>query len=379
MHWDGKILPEITGNDKVDRLPVLVSQDDTEQLIGVPKLKSGTGEEIASNVFNQLNIWQLIEKIQAICFDTTAANTGLENGAGVLLERKIGRDLIYLPCRHHIFEIILKEIFLRKVLNATVGPNIPLFERFKNEWKDLDQKFFNFGITNETVRQHINPNIAEEIKDFCLDQLAKNICRDDYKELLELVVMFLGFNLPNGNRFRKPGASHHARWMAKAIYALKLFMFRDQFTISNKQHDGLRDVCIFLILLYVKAWFRSTLSIEAPNNDIQFIQASIAYSQVDPIISDIIIEKISNHLWYLASESIGLSFFDESVSNEEKRRMVTALNTRRDYCKKFKIKPSEIKTKFLSINLNNFVSSETMKFFNRFEICTDFLQTDPDT
>lgn len=380
VHWDGKLLPEITGHDKVDRLPILVSQDDTEQLIGVPKLKSGTGEEIASNVLKQLNIWQLTEKIQAVCCDTTAANTGSENGAAVLLEGKIGRDLIYLPCRHHIFEIILKEIFLRKVLNSTtVGPNIPLFERFKIEWKNLDHNFFNFGITDAKVRNHINPLIAEEIKDFCFEQLAKDICRDDYKEFLELVVMFLGFDLPNGNKFRKPGASHHARWMAKAIYALKLFMFRDQFKVSKKQLDGLRDVCIFLILLYVKAWFRSNLSIEAPNNDIQFIQASIAYSHVDQTISDIIIEKICNHLWYLASESIGLSFFDECVPNEEKRRMVTALNTRRDYCKKFTMKPFEIKSNFPSINLNNFVSSETRKFFDRFEICKDFLETDPET
>lgn len=380
VHWDGKLLPDITGHDKVDRLPILVTQEETEQLIGVPKLKSGTGEEIASNVFNQLNIWQLIEKIQAVCFDTTAANTGSENGAAVLLERKIGRDLLYLPCRHHIFEIVLREVFLRMVFNSTtVGPNIPLFERLKKEWNNLDQTFFNIGTTDDIVKRHINPRMAEEIKHFCFDQLAKNICRDDYKELLELVVLFLGFNLPNGNRFRKPGASHHARWMAKAIYALKLFMFRDQFNISKIELNGIRDVCIFLILIYIKAWFRSNLSIEAPNNDIQFIQASIAYSQTDPTISDIIIEKFSNHLWYLASESIGLSFFDENVSNEEKTKMITALNTQRNHCKRFKITPSEIKNSFSSIELNNFVSSETMKFFDRFEICTDFLQTDPST
>lgn len=43
LHWDGKLLPNICGKEKVDRLPVIVSFDETTQLLGVPKLESGTG------------------------------------------------------------------------------------------------------------------------------------------------------------------------------------------------------------------------------------------------------------------------------------------------------------------------------------------------
>lgn len=38
VHWDGKLLPDITGHEKVDRLPIVVIQENTEQLIAVPKL-----------------------------------------------------------------------------------------------------------------------------------------------------------------------------------------------------------------------------------------------------------------------------------------------------------------------------------------------------
>lgn len=380
MHWDGKLLPEIQGTKKVDRLPVVVTQEDTEQLIAVPKLISGTGEEIAKAVFDQLDIWQLIEKVQGICFYTTAANTGTMNGAAILFERKIGRDLMYLPCRHHIYEIVLKEVFLKKVLNSTtVGPNVPLFDRFKSNWLTFDLDFYNNGMTDENVKNSITPQKAEEIRVFCLDQLSKEICRDDYRELLELVVMFLGFNLPKGNKFRKPGASHHARWMSKAIYSLKIFMFRDQLDIPKREFGGIRDVCIFLVLLYVKAWFRSSLSVEAPNNDFQFILSSMAYGTVDPVISDIILKKMSNHLWYLASENIGMAFFDENVSIDDKREMVTALNTRGNLCKRFVATPNQIQTLFPFKKLSHFVSSETKNFFQRFDICTDFLNTDPST
>jgi len=43
--------------------------------------------------------------------------------------------------------------------------------------------------------------------------------RSDYREFLELVI-FLGATPPKWTRFREPGASHHARFVAKANYCL---------------------------------------------------------------------------------------------------------------------------------------------------------------
>ena len=39
-------------------------------------------------------------------FDTTAGNTGHLNGACTLLEKQMGRDLLWLACRHHVMELI---------------------------------------------------------------------------------------------------------------------------------------------------------------------------------------------------------------------------------------------------------------------------------
>jgi len=54
VHWDGKILPDITGRESVDRLPVLVSGFAVDQLPGVTKLSHGTGEEISQAVVSVL-------------------------------------------------------------------------------------------------------------------------------------------------------------------------------------------------------------------------------------------------------------------------------------------------------------------------------------
>ena len=54
IHWDGKILSEIAGIVKVDRLPVLVSGDEVDELLGVPKLSFGKAEDEAEAVNNLL-------------------------------------------------------------------------------------------------------------------------------------------------------------------------------------------------------------------------------------------------------------------------------------------------------------------------------------
>ena len=61
----------------------------------------------------------------------------------------------------------------------------------------------------------------EQIYSFLSEQLQKprHQPREDYKEFLQLCVIFLGVVAAEIISFRAPGAMHHARWMAKAIYS----------------------------------------------------------------------------------------------------------------------------------------------------------------
>lgn len=49
--------------------------------------------------------------------------------------------------------------------------------------------------------------------------------RENYLELFQLSLVYLGGWSGDLPRFRAPGAYHRARWMAKAIYILKIAMF----------------------------------------------------------------------------------------------------------------------------------------------------------
>ena len=57
VHWDGKLMEDLTPREHIDRLPVLISFGGEEQLLAVPKLLQGTGEAQADAIMTNLNEW----------------------------------------------------------------------------------------------------------------------------------------------------------------------------------------------------------------------------------------------------------------------------------------------------------------------------------
>lgn len=142
------MLRELTGKEKVERIAILVSYNGTSKFIGAPKVESATGENIAAAVQSKLNEWNISNRIAAISFDTTSSNTGAMNGACTLIEKKLGQKLLHLACRHHVYEIILRAVFELK-LGKSSAPEVQIFERFANFWKNIDQNSYENGLTEQ--------------------------------------------------------------------------------------------------------------------------------------------------------------------------------------------------------------------------------------
>lgn len=148
VHFDGKILPDISGKNKVDRLPVIVSNKNGNQLLGVPRIQNGTGKEICSAVFDIISDWGLLNNVQAISCDTTASNTGRIGGAWTLLQQRIGRNLMLLPCRCRwpqcdTFQHGLQVVQKITVINDISERKVKLIEEFNQILtNDEDQKQF---------------------------------------------------------------------------------------------------------------------------------------------------------------------------------------------------------------------------------------------
>ncbi len=60
-----------------------------DQVLGAPKLYVGPSEAQASAVVRQLEDWGVVDKISAMCFDTTSGKTGRRNGACVLIQQML--------------------------------------------------------------------------------------------------------------------------------------------------------------------------------------------------------------------------------------------------------------------------------------------------
>ncbi|KAL4091540.1 hypothetical protein QTP88_026214 [Uroleucon formosanum] len=384
VHWDSKILPTLVGKDKCDRLPVVITALKTEQLLGVPHLSRGTGNEICSAVYDELENWGLLEKIQGFVFDTTASNLGRLNGACVLLEQKLGRNVLFLACRHHIFEITLQAVFIEAKFAPSSGPDIPLFKRFIDNWKNINKNEYSVW-TDDSMTFDILNNVRDEILDFAEKRLQDCFPRDDYKEFLQLIVIFLGGKLKGNVNFRQPGAYHLARWMAKGIYSLKMLLFKNQFKLTSTEEMSLKKISCFIIKCYAEVWFTAPNAIKAPINDILFIKKLYNYKNDDKKIAETALKKFINHLWYLSDECVAFSIFDNRVTIEQKRKIAIKLlmNELEEYeqvgevKKKHSLKIEDIPN-FIRQDLPvDLITYKSIQLLNRFIIQTNFLLLDP--
>lgn len=202
--------------------------------------------------------------------------------------------------------------------------------------------------------------------------------RDDYKELLELSYIFLGGIPTQGVKFKAPGANHHARWLAKALYSLKMYMFQTQFHMKSADLNRLRQISLFVVQFYVTAWFNAPLAIKAPYNDLIFLQKLISYKKVDKKISNDASLKFSRHLWYLSEDLAALAFFDDNVSNEDKRKMVCAILTKESTSLNPRRFIAENLNDILTSNISDFVNKNSVVLFNQLDLSYNFLSKDPE-
>ena len=156
----------------------------------MPKLEAGTGKSQADAIFDNLNEWGITDKVQAMCSDTTASNTGRISGACILLEQLMDRDLLYLLFRRHILEIVLRSVFETKLKLTTSGPDVGIFKRFKEQWPNIDKTKYDMGMKDTFVKTSVL-NIKGHIIKFCLKYLENEQCRDNYREFLELIIKLL--------------------------------------------------------------------------------------------------------------------------------------------------------------------------------------------
>lgn len=194
--------------------------------------------------------------------------------------------------------------------------------------------------------------------------------------------MFLEGQQLSSYNFRAPGAMHNARWMSKALYSLKIFLFKEQFHLTTREEKSLKNIRIFIIEFYIQFWFTSSFSLQSPANDFRLIQKLLNFRTENKKTATAALQKISNHLSYLSDECIGLSLFDDTICLDVKRKIVTAIKTSSSNDNIVKnlslnINCEKNLDQWKKIKLEDLVSKNTLKLFERFDLNFDFLEIDP--
>ena len=94
-------MQDLTSKTHIIGLPNVVSRLGIKQLLKIAKTPDGSRQSQANAVVLALEESGLAEKVVGISFDTIASNIGKKNGAFILTEAKLEKDLLYFACRHH--------------------------------------------------------------------------------------------------------------------------------------------------------------------------------------------------------------------------------------------------------------------------------------
>ena len=90
--------------------------------------------------------------------------------------------------------------------------DIPCIFRFLR-WATLDLSTYDELQIEHPEEGHWLLELREE--SVAILGAASDFARDDYREMAELSLLALGAQPQRDVHFRRPGAYHHARWMAK--------------------------------------------------------------------------------------------------------------------------------------------------------------------
>ena len=215
--------------------------------------------------------------------------------------------------------------------------------------------------------------------------------RGDYRELVQLTVLYLGGGGDELLVFHRPGAKHHSRWMSKLLYSLKMVMLRKKIEQDlprnaiyfKGQAEKMVKFVNFFVLCYVPWWLTAPVAALAPHNDFVLIKTLHEYRVIDSTSADAATTAFFRHGWYLSEENVILAFFSSAVDLDVKIKMVEALKacpatplpTKRSG--NFHGKPPHPKQSDVDLegDLSQFIGSDSWQFLRVMNIPHSLLET----
>lgn len=361
---------------KEERFIILCHTTKGDIPLGFFALNSKSGLECANQILKSLNEYNLSNRVVGLVSDTESTNTGYLNGTCALVEIGLEDELLYLMCRHHIKEVLLRDVFVA-AFGRSQASNITTFNMLIENWDYIKSTGFDYAPINNArlMATPLLQRISKEARELISLHAQSKTIRDDYAELNDLVLKFLG--IETTITFRVVGARSNARWMARIIYAMKTYLFRDHLDLDSDFVDSLERFCLFVALIYTKHWNRCSNAVDAAFNDLQLMKELDEYVAIDEEIANIALAAHKRHLWYLSDELIVLALFSNKVPLEVKMNMVARLIRHVGQRTENSIKYTTEIDDIANIQLHDFISPRSFFLSERLQLDAGFLNENP--
>lgn len=228
-------------------------------------------------------------------------------------------------------------------------------------------------MTIKNCSQTFQRLVAEARSNLQVHASNKNI-RDDYAEITDLSLKFLG--IPTQSSFKVPGALNNARYMNKAIYSLKMYLFRNELNLDVETEEKLQRFCLFIAIIYTKFWNQCSVAVDAPYNDLKFLKEMDIFKEFDREVALTGLVALKRHLWYLSDELAPLALFSKKISDDDKDDigllLIPGASLSNRTCNS--IRHQDALNDIQSLSLINFISTRSSFLLDRLNIDTSFLQ-----
>ena len=346
LHFDSKIVAHIeeTMKQKVtrDRIAVSVTSPEfghkEDLLLGVVPTYSGKAADQALVIQNLVEHFELPDQIFAICTDTTATNTGRKEGAVMILTRVLQKPLLWLMCRHHIYEIHMAHAYKAITRQESQAPGKTLYLNFKKRWEEFlpflsgPEAVTKYKKFDESTLIHGTGmyELYNDAKTFVTDALEnQTFPRDDYKHLVEYLAFYLNVESDKLKDFKiyQPGACHEARFMADSLYHLTLEITSPVLKfIPEDRKETLSKTCVLIGLCYAPWFLKSSLADHAVLNDFSaFKAARIISKEWDWDVGNSLVKSLTAHSWYLSPKAVVMALADSHLMREQKIEILQTL------------------------------------------------------
>ncbi|KAK3917999.1 Divinyl chlorophyllide a 8-vinyl-reductase, chloroplastic [Frankliniella fusca] len=211
-----------------------------------------------------------------------------------------------------------------------------------------------------------------------------NCPRDDYKYYLKYTVTFLGGVPPGGVKFYKPGAVSRARFMGRALYCLLIAMFSNQFELTDEERTCVIEVSMYAVIAHLKPWFEANIPSRAPSIDLELVKkfefelSRHKKNDARKTLWRTAGYRFLAHLWYLSPELVSLALFDDNGSDEDKAKIVSAMDIPTDTSDlPHKAFIAKLDKSVQNLQLCDFANEGSKLLFTKLGVEPDFLKKPP--